>query len=344
MLNTGKKRLWAVPAAVVSMTVLAGIVMVYQGMQNKKEAEAAARAYSMEMPVETEVNAITVPPGTVSWKGKFYTYNERLSNFLFLGIDKKELVDTSVGYMDAGQSDAVFLLSWDRVENRMVLISIPRDTMTSYEIYSRDGKSMGKVTDHLSLAYAYGDGKHESGRFSSDAVSNLFYGIPIQGYCAVSMGALPVLIQELEGLTVVLPNDSLAARYPDCREGTSLVLDAENIEPYLRYRDITVSQSALMRLERQEVFLKACMELAESRFREDAGVVPRLYSSLTPYMVTNIGTDQFAKMMESMMEEAEVLYWTLPGEGRAGADFDEYHVDEDLLYEKIMETFYVEAE
>lgn len=340
----GKKRLWAVPTTVLSVVVLVGFAMVYQGIQNKKEAEAAAGVYSMEMPVETETNAITVPPGTVSWNGKLYTYNERLSNFLFLGIDKKELVDTSVGQLDAGQSDAVFLLSWDRVESRMTLISIPRDTMISYEIYSRDGKSMGKVTDHLSLAYAYGDGKHESGRFSADAVSNLFYGIPIQGYCAVSMGALPILIQELEGLTVVLPNDSLEARYPDCKEGTSLVLDTENIEPYLRYRDINISQSALLRLERQEVFLKACVELVESSFQEDAGFVPRLYSSLSPYMVTNIGTDQFAKMMESMMGDAEVRYWTLPGEGRTGVDFDEYHVDEDLLYERIMETFYVEAE
>lgn len=34
--------------------------------------------------------------------------------------------------------------------------------------------------------------------------------------------------------------------------------------------------------------------------------------------------------------------WTIPGEGIQGKEYDEYVVDDDALYEKTVETFYVE--
>ena len=50
--------------------------------------------------------------GTVTYEGKDYEYNDHLSNFLFMGIDKRELVETTKGQADAGQADAIFLISW----------------------------------------------------------------------------------------------------------------------------------------------------------------------------------------------------------------------------------------
>ena len=61
-------------------------------------------------------------------------------------------------------------------------------------------------------------------------------------------------------------------------------------------------------------------------------------------MVTNIGNDQFADIMESIASGGTSDNWTVPGEGRTGETYDEYHVDDDALYEKIIETFYEEAE
>ena len=203
---------------------------------------------------------------------------------------------------------------------------------------------MGTVTDHLSLAYAYGDGKHGSCRNTADALSNLFYGLPIQGYCAVSLNALPILMEGMDDLTVTIPNSSLEGKYPEYKEGTELILNGENVEAFVRYRDITVSQSALMRQERQETFMKAYMEKANERFQEDPGFVTRLYTKLESYMVTNMGNDQFVKLMEAASAGGRLEKWTVPGEGIQGEKYDEYHVDDQALYEKIMETFYVEVE
>ena len=61
-------------------------------------------------------------------------------------------------------------------------------------------------------------------------------------------------------------------------------------------------------------------------------------------MVTSMGNDQFVKLMESAAEGDVQEGWTVPGEGVEGKSYDEYHVDDDALYEKMIETFYKEAE
>lgn len=331
-----KKRLWMIPAGVGMAVLIIGMFLVCGAIREKGiVSETSESVYDME----------DMASEGILWNGRVYQYNEHLSNFLFLGIDNEKLADTSAGNADGGQSDAIFLLSWDRVDGHMTLISIPRDTITNYDFYSPGGENIGTVRDHLSLAYAYGDGKHESCRMTEDAVSNLFYGLSIQGYCAVSLGALPVLAENMGEVRVTVPNESLEEEYPDYKKGAEVIINADNIEMFVRYRDIRVGQSALLRLERQEAFLKACAERAEEKFREDAGFITRIYTELAPYMVTNIGTDQFARLMESAAGGGKLEKWTLPGEGTVGEEgFDEYHVDDEALYEKIIETFYIEAE
>ena len=57
-------------------------------------------------------------------------------------------------------------------------------------------------------------------------------------------------------------------------------------------------------------------------------------------MVTNMGNDQFASILDSLASGSRTKNWTVPGKGVNGASYDEYHVDDDALYEKIIETFY----
>lgn len=61
-------------------------------------------------------------------------------------------------------------------------------------------------------------------------------------------------------------------------------------------------------------------------------------------MVTNMGKSRFIDLTESLSEGGEVKRWTIPGEGVRGKEYDEYLVDDDTLYEKTVETFYVEKE
>ena len=111
----------------------------YAGIQ--KEAAEAASA---------KATAEADDSNTVTWQGKTYKYNQNLSNYLLLGVDKRTPAETRVGKADAGQADALFLLSLNRKTKEMTMISIPRDTMTDVESFDLEGKSLGKSKDHIS--------------------------------------------------------------------------------------------------------------------------------------------------------------------------------------------------
>ena len=171
-------------------------------------------------------------------------------------------------------------------------------------------------------------------------MSTLFYGLNIQGYCAINLDALSILSDSVGGVTVTVPNDSLEEKYPEFKNGSQVTLDGTNTETFVRYRDINVHQSAIARMERQQVFIKAFEEAAKKKIAEDSGYAVKMYSDLEPYMVTNISKDQLLKITQSMTEGKEDTDWTVPGEAVEGEDHDEYHVDDNALYEKIIETFY----
>lgn len=320
---------------ILTAAVCAVLILPAAGCKTSKPQKTQETAADKTVLEQTQSRGIT-------YNGKQYEYNEHLSNFLFLGVDKREKAETSQGQTDAGQSDAIFLLSWDRVKHSFALVTIPRDTMTDIEAFDTSGKSLGMSKDHISLAYAYGDGDRGSCELAKEAVSNLFYGLPIQGYCALNMDGIAIMTEDIGGLTVTVPDDSLEQKYPEFQEGTEVELTKENTETFVRYRDINESQSAIKRMKRQSVFMDAYAAKASEKFVKNPGFIAGLYEDLKPYMVTNIGADQFAKIMKDASAGKTQERWTVPGEGVEGVSFDEYHTDDAKLYEMILQTFYEE--
>lgn len=326
----GKKKLWLIPLGAAVLAVAAAGVLILRTLQPEDTGTAA------------DMDTADRTRGAVLWNGKEYEYNDHLSNYLVLGIDTREKTETSVGQADAGQADAIYLVSRDRVKNTVTVISVPRDTMTEIETLTPGGESLGKSTDHISLSYAYGDGGHESCRLAREAVSNLFYGLPIQGYCAVNMDGISALVQSVGTVTVTVPNDSLEAEYPEFTAGSQVTLNEENTEIFVRYRDTDERQSALARMERQEEFIRALGAAVKALAAQDSGFAGKLYETMGPYMVTSMGNDEFVRLMQSAAEGGASEGWTVPGQPVDGQYYDEYHVDDEALYEKIIETFYTE--
>lgn len=330
--SSGKRHGRFAAVIIAGAAVLAVAGLGYAGIQKKKAAEAASAKATTEAD----------DSNTVTWQGKNYKYNQNLSNYLLLGVDKRTPAETRVGKADAGQVDALFLLSLNRKTKEMTLISIPRDTMTDVESFDLEGKSLGKSKDHISLSYGYGDGGAESCKLTQEAVSNLFYGLPIQGYLAMNLDGIPELAKSVGGLTVTVPNNSLEYKYPEFAEGAEVTLTEENIEVFLRSRDVDESQSAIYRMERQKAFLDAFSKKAKECYEQNAKFAADLFVAIKPYTVTNISEDRLMKLFQTADEGDGYTEWTVPGEGTQGLSYDEYQVDDDALYTKIMETFYQE--
>ena len=330
---SGKRRGRFATVIIAGVAVLAVAGLGYVGIQKKKAAEATS----------AKATAEAEDSNTVTWQGKTYKYNQNLSNYLLLGVDKRTPAETRVGKADAGQADALFLLSLNRKTKEMTLITIPRDTMTDVESFDLEGKSLGKSKDHISLSYGYGDGGAESCKLTQEAVSNLFYGLPIQGYLAMNLDGIPQLAKSVGGLTVTVPNNSLEYEYPEFAEGAEVTLTEENTEVFLRSRDVDESQSAIYRMERQKAFLDAFSKKAKECSEQNAKFAANLFVAIKPYTVTNISEDRLMKLFQTADEGDGYIEWTVPGEGTQGLSYDEYHVDDDAMYAKIMETFYQEV-
>lgn len=275
----------------------------------------------------------------VEYKGETYKYNDHLSNYLFLGIDTREAVDTYQSQADAGQADAIFLVSMDRATEKIKVLFIPRDSMTRIEVFNPYGQSLGETTDHLNIQYAFGDGKEKSCELMKTAVSDMLDGLPIQGYCSMNMDGISVITDFVGGIQLTIPDDSLADVNPEYKKGAVVDITGETAEQFVRYRDIDKTQSALVRQERQKTFLQALVQKAQEKAGEDAGFVTGLYDSVKSYTVTNMGNDIFAKLLAASQNGITDTE-TVPGEGTHGENFDEYHIDEDALSDLIISMFY----
>lgn len=328
-----KKNRFLIPGVILAAGVLTAAILVFVSTQRKPD-EMPAYAGTAE---DTSGNYII-------WHGKKYRYNTHLSNYLLIGIDKRVVQDTSVGQADAGQADLLCLITMDRVKKTVQTLTIPRDTMTQIEIFTPNGESAGKSRDHISLSYAYGDGKYESCRLTEQAVSDLLYGVPIQSSCAISMDGIPKLTEVLGTVTVTVPNNSMEEAYPEFAEGAQVDLTAENTEIFVRYRDTGKSLSALDRMDRQQEYFRAAGAAAKEKAASDSGVAARVYEALEPYMTASMNKGDFVNLAKSAAEGTVLKGWTVPGKGAQGKSFDEYHADDEALQEKIIETFYEEAE
>lgn len=308
-------------------------LMLSQVMNKEKKITAVSTGNGIEQ------NSAT----TIKYQGVTYRYNDHLSNYLFMGIDTREEVDSYHSQHDAGQADSIFLVSMDRVTEKVRVLVIPRDTITEIEVFNPAGKSLGHTRDHINIQYAYGDGQDESCKLMKKAVSALLGNIPVHNYCALNMDGIPFLTEAVGGVTVIVPDNSLKSQNPDFYQGAEIDLDRDNTEMFVRYRDTSVSGSAMVRQGRQKVYMKALVDKAQKEAARDASFVVDIYESLKPYMVTNMGNDLFADLLEASASESVEPY-TVPGEVVEGGSFDEYHVHEEELQALLLEIFYEKLE
>ena len=89
--------------------------------------------------------------------------------------------------------------------------------------------------------------------------------------------------------------------------------------------------------------MEAFVDTAKKQAANDTGLVVDLYNGVNPYMVTNMGTDLFAQLLEATYDEKNKIT-DIPGEKVDGIDFDEYHINETQLYEFVLQMFYQELQ
>ena len=186
-----------------------------------------------------------------------------------------------------------------------------------------------------------------------EAVSNLFYGLPIHGYCALNMSVIAAINDAVGGVEVTIP-ESVAkggmkingTRYGgEWKTGDRVHLEGEEAYVYIKYRDTKEAQSAEARLSRQKEYLQGFIGQAKAAMKQDMTLPLKLYTQVSPYMVTDISADEavyLAGQALSYSFDQNDIY-TMEGNVEMGEMFEEFYQDDTALYELILQVFYEEA-
>lgn len=286
-------------------------------------------------------------PDLVWHDGKAYRYNDQLITLLIMGIDQRSaVIEQREGVSgESGQADTIFLLVMDQMKNKMKVIGISRDTMTEIKTFDYKGNYLGESVNHIGLAYAFGDGKELSCQYMVDAVSNLFYGIPINGYVALNMQSIIRINDAVGGVPVYIEED-LTRADASLVQGQRITLMGRQALMFMKWRDTSIPHSNNLRVARQKQYLVNFMKQAIEAVKKDVTLPVTLYQGLADEMVTDIGLDQAVYLVTEAltMPLNENGITMLKSEAVEGSVYDEIYVDDNALYELILNTFYTEEE
>lgn len=294
----------------------------------------------------TGANSVDVGAGYryTEYNGKKYQYNNRVTTLLYAGLDSFDELKQTATYGDKARADSIMLIVLDEVSKKMSVVAINRDTMTEVHRFSRNGDDLGAYVTHLGYAYANGDGGEASCENLKTAVSDLFNCLPINGYMVSNQTSIVMINDLVGGVTVTVPNDDLAAKYPELTTGNVVTLDESNVRAYVQQRDTAVDFSNEGRIERQKSFVLSFMDEFGAMVKEDASSVWDSLEACSDWMQTDITKNKYLSLADAFSNTSLTpdSYYILEGEDQLGELHDEFYYDEDALQELIIKLFYRE--
>lgn len=318
----------------------------------RRRQEAQAQAERAEKIEEAREGRLFAGPeeGIVTYQGKTYCRNTAVKPILCIGVDRSGSMTETTLSGDGGQADGIFLLAQDTARNQIKILLIPRDTITpimktDISWSDKNGTELGMDLDHLSLSYAYGDGRQKSCEYTVQAVSELLEGFPIPYYMAADTSVISALNDAVGGVTVTVPTLGMDQADPAFVFGEKVTLQGAQAERFVRYRDTTIDNSAIHRMDQQKAYISGFFEAVRQTSKSNGNIISDLFDLTQDYMVTNMPKDQYLKVALDALQGSgfsDDSFCFAPGSGTATETYDEYYVDQDALDQVILQLFYSE--
>lgn len=277
----------------------------------------------------------------LTYEGSDYQYNTSIVSIVLLGIDSE---DTNI---EQGQADAIEILLLDRKNEKIQIISIPRDTMTEIKLYDVSGNNLGWQKQHLNLAYGYGNTPEAGCMYTMQAISRMMDNIPMTYYAALDLSNLLDIHDIVGNLKVTIPNDSLSDVNVLWQKGQSVDITKDNVELYLRTRDTEADFSNEPRMERQQEYLIAYFNCLKDKLLNDFDTTVSKMYSISKKITTNLtynDMEDFANMVLKYKFNSEEDFYVLKGKNVSGTYHDEFEVDQDTLKSLIINLFYIKGD
>ena len=209
-----------------------------------------------------------------------------------------------------GLSDTMLLLRFDPAAQRLVALSIPRDTRTWVE-----GGGITKINE----ANATG-GPASAAR----SVSQLLGGVGIDRYVRINVHGVGKLIDALGGVTVYVPQDlhyqdNTQHLYINLKQGKQH-LNGDTALQFLRFRYDQYGD--IGRIQRQQMLMRSLME----QTLKPATVLklPQFLSIIQSHLDTNLSVEELIALagFASKIDRAKVEMLLLPGDFSTSGQYE----------------------
>ncbi|OKH14614.1 LCP family protein [[Limnothrix rosea] IAM M-220] len=201
-----------------------------------------------------------------------------------------------------GLSDTMLVVRFNPEDQRMSVLSIPRDTQANIE-----GYGVGKINH----ANSYGGAV-----LAAKSISNLLGGIELDRYIRVNVQGIEKLIDALGGVTVYVPKDMKYTDhsqhlYIDLKEGEQ-VLNGEKALQFLRFR--YDGYGDIGRVQRQQTLIRAVLEQALTP--GNLVKLPKILSIVQSHIDTNLSVQELIALagFASQVNRSDMQMVMLPGE------------------------------
>ena len=201
-----------------------------------------------------------------------------------------------------GLSDTMLLLRFDPADDKLTVLSIPRDTKTEIE-----GHGLRKINEA---------NYHGGPALAADTVSNLLEGVSIDRYVRVNVQGIEKLIDALGGVNVYVPKDMKYTDhsqhlYINLKEGQQH-LNGEKAIQFLRFRYDNYGD--IGRVQRQQMLMRAVVEQALNP--KTIVKIPEILKVIHSHIDTNLTVNELMALtaFAGKKDRSDVKMLMLPGD------------------------------
>ena len=275
---------------------------------------------------------------TLIWEEKEYVWRDNVETFLVLGLDKFEGAVENDSYTNDQQADFLMLFVFDNEAKTCTAIHINRDTMATMTRLGVAGQQIGYVTQQIALSHTYGNGRDVSCRNAADAVSELLLGTKVDHYISLTMDAVAILNDQVDGVEVEVLHDFTGID-DTLVKGETVTLRGEQALTYVRSRYGLEDPTNNTRMERQRQYLNALYQKVAETVETDADFIVDASLELSDYLISDRSVTQLQDLAEKFFSYEFTGIRSFEGVTKVGESFIEFYPDAASVKKTVVELF-----
>lgn len=312
------------------------IVLLYFFIRYLDQREAGIETADSENQMKEEWVELSEEMPQLVIGERTYRFVHPVKSYLFIGTDASGNESAEGDDYHGAMADVLMLLTVNEEEHYYGILQLNRDTITEIPMLQADGTAYASADMQLCTAHYYGGDKKASCENTVTVVSELLGGLPIDGYYALSMEAIPLLNHAVGGVRVTLEDD-MTSIDPQMYAGAQLTLTDEQALLLIQSRYAMEDDRNSERMRRQRLFMEGFFEKLGKLAGEDENFAITLYDELHPYATENMNYNELTEMLKNLSGYTNRGIYTIDGTAKVGQQLAdgkehwEFYVDEGSL-------------